>query len=96
MRDVLERSLRDERCHVDAVEDGFAAEEQAVSQRFDAIVLDVMLTGRDGFEVCTRLRARGIDTPILLLSARGALEDRVRGLDLGPGHDVLHAGGSPC
>ncbi len=50
---------------------------------FDLVVLDVMLPGLDGFEVCRRLRAAGIDTPILMVTARDGVADRVAGLDLG-------------
>jgi two-component system, OmpR family, response regulator len=50
---------------------------------YDAIVLDVMLPGLDGFAVCARLRDDGVRTPVLMLTARDAVEDRVRGLDLG-------------
>jgi DNA-binding response OmpR family regulator len=50
---------------------------------FDAIILDVMLPGRDGIDVCRTLRQRGLRTPILMLTARDAVEDRVRGLDSG-------------
>jgi len=82
-RDVLLRRLAEELIKVEAVPDGAAAEELAVAGGFDAIVLDVVLPGHDGFTVCRRLRARGVDTPILLLTGRLALDDRVRGLDAG-------------
>jgi two-component system response regulator MprA len=52
-------------------------------ERYDAILLDVLLPGCDGFEVCRRLRAAGVDTPILMLTARDAVPDRIRGLDSG-------------
>jgi DNA-binding response OmpR family regulator len=61
-------------------EDGFF---QASQQLFDLILLDVMLPGRDGFEVLRTLRARQVTTPVLMLTARDAVGDRVRGLDLG-------------
>jgi len=54
-----------------------------MSKSFDAIVLDVMLPGRNGFEVLRTLRASGSSTPVLMLTARSGLEDRVKGLDLG-------------
>ena len=82
-RGLLERALREELFHVDGVGDADAAEARAAAGRFDAIVLDVMLPDRDGFTVCRRLRTRGIDTPILLLTGRTALKDRVSGLDAG-------------
>ena len=50
---------------------------------YDAVVLDVMLPGIDGFETCRRLRAEGIWAPVLMLTARGTVEDRVSGLDAG-------------
>ena len=55
----------------------------AQAGEFDALLLDVMLPGLDGFELTRRLRAGGLDTPIVFLTARSALEDRVDGLDLG-------------
>jgi DNA-binding response OmpR family regulator len=56
---------------------------QATTAAFDAILLDVMLPGRDGFRILSALRERGVTTPVLVLTARDALEDRVRGLDSG-------------
>lgn len=53
------------------------------AQPFDLAILDVMLPGHDGFEILSTLRRRGIKTPVLLLTSRDAIEDRVRGLDLG-------------
>jgi len=57
--------------------------ERAVLGSFDVVVLDVMLPGGSGFDLCRELRARGIGTPILMLTARDALDDRVTGLDVG-------------
>lgn len=68
---------------VDHVVDGREALERGLARRFDLIVLDLMLPGMDGYEVCKRLRAAGRDSPILMLTARGREEDRVHGLDLG-------------
>ena len=82
-RGLLERGLREELIHVVGVADGTSAEFHAAAGDFDAIVLDVVLPDHDGFTVCRRLRTRGIDTPILLLTGRSGLADRVRGLDLG-------------
>jgi DNA-binding response OmpR family regulator len=59
---------------------GFAA---ATSEAFNAIVLDIMLPGRDGLDILSSLRAQGIDTPVLLLTARNELGDRIQGLELG-------------
>jgi two-component system copper resistance phosphate regulon response regulator CusR len=53
------------------------------AQAFDMVILDVMLPGHDGFEILATLRKRGIKTPVLLLTSRDAIEDRVRGLDTG-------------
>lgn len=61
-------------------EDGFFL---ANSERFDLVVLDVMLPGRNGVEVLSAMRKRGIETPVILLTAKDAVEDRVRGLDSG-------------
>jgi two-component system response regulator MprA len=82
-RGVLERGLREELFHVEGVADATSAEARALTGRFDAIVLDLMLPDHDGFTVCRRLRTRGIDTPILLLTGRTGLADRVHGLDAG-------------
>src|ERR1700738_347155 len=60
----------------------------ATHDEFDVMILDVMLPGGSGFELCRALRARGLDTPILMLTAREAVDDRVRGLDAG-GDDYL-------
>jgi len=82
-RELLERGLEEESFRVEAVADATSAEARAVDGVFDAIVLDVLLPDHDGFTVCRRLRTRGIDTPILLLTGRGGVKDRVRGLDAG-------------
>ena len=87
-RDILERGLREEQVQVEAVGDATSAESRACTGAFDAIVLDVCLPDHDGFTLCRRLRARGIDTPVLLLTGRSGLGDRVRGLDVG-GDDYL-------
>jgi DNA-binding response OmpR family regulator len=77
------RGLREEQYRVDIAEDGFTAERMASDGDYDAVVLDVLLPGIDGFEVCRRLRHSGVDTPVLMLTARDAVPDRVRGLDAG-------------
>jgi two-component system alkaline phosphatase synthesis response regulator PhoP len=63
--------------------DGAAGLERATRERFDAIVLDVMLPGRSGFEVCRELRSAGVQTPVLMLTARGQLDDKLLGFKLG-------------
>ena len=65
------------------VADGLSALETAMSQEFDLILLDVMLPRMDGFEVCRRLRGASISTPILLITARDAVDDKIKGLDSG-------------
>jgi DNA-binding response OmpR family regulator len=82
-RELLERGLREELFRVDTAADATSAEVRAIEGVYDAIVLDVQLPDHDGFAVCRRLRTRGIDTPILLLTGRGGVKDRVRGLDAG-------------
>jgi DNA-binding response OmpR family regulator len=82
-RDLLERGFQEELFLVEAVGDGGSCERLAQGGGFDAIILDVMLPDHDGVTVCRRLRSRGIDTPILLLTGRQDLNDRIRGLDAG-------------
>jgi two-component system, OmpR family, response regulator len=77
------RGLRHEGYAVDVVGDGDAAVLQSAVWDYDAIVLDVMLPHRDGFEVCGALRERDCWAPILMLTARGRVDDRIRGLDVG-------------
>jgi DNA-binding response OmpR family regulator len=77
------RGLREEQYRVDLAEDGPSAERLASDGMYDAIVLDVLLPGLDGFEVCRRLRAHGIDAPVLMLTARDGVPDRIQGLDAG-------------
>ncbi|MDQ2715748.1 MAG: response regulator transcription factor [Chloroflexota bacterium] len=79
----LKMSLIDEGYAVDAAFDGLEGEAFAESVPYDAIILDVMLPQKDGMAVCRTLRTRRVNTPILLLTARDAIEDRVRGLDSG-------------
>lgn len=68
---------------VDVVDNGNDALEHAVTGIYDGIILDIMMPCMDGLEVLKSLRSKNVDTPVLLLSARGELEDRVTGLDLG-------------
>ncbi len=81
--DFLQRVLRGAAWAADAVADGARALDAAAAIDYDLIVLDVGLPDIDGFEVCRRLRARGQLTPVLVLTARNAVNDRVRGLDAG-------------
>jgi DNA-binding response OmpR family regulator len=79
----LIKGLREDQHVVDLVEDGLEAEARAASESYDLILLDVMLPSLDGFEVCRRLRAQRIDTPVLVITARDAVSDRIAGLDAG-------------
>jgi two-component system OmpR family response regulator len=83
MARLIRRGLREEGAAVDLTERGEDALWMAGSTEYDAIVLDVMLPGIDGFETCRRLRDDGVWSPILMLTARDAVEDRVAGLDRG-------------
>jgi two-component system copper resistance phosphate regulon response regulator CusR len=79
----LSKGLREEAYAVDVAPDGDAAVYQAAVNPYDAIVLDVMLPKRDGFAVLRELRRRGLITPVLILTARDAVSDRIAGLDTG-------------
>lgn len=83
LRRALQRGLTDEGYDVTAVEDGELALAFVREEPFDCLVLDLMLPGLDGADVLAELRSGGFPNPILVLSARGSVEDRVRGLDLG-------------
>jgi two-component system OmpR family response regulator len=83
MAALIRRGLSEQGLTVDVAASGEEALSVAGASRYDAIVLDVILPGIDGFETCRRLRAEGIWAPVLMLTARGALEDRVAGLDGG-------------
>jgi two-component system OmpR family response regulator len=80
---AVRRGLRNEGYAVDVAGDGDAALMQAGIGSYDAIVLDVMLPKHDGFEVCRLLRERGCWAPVLMLTARGQVRDRIEGLDNG-------------
>jgi DNA-binding response OmpR family regulator len=83
LSDSLRMVLQDDGYAVDAAYDGVDGEEMGLIPGYDVIILDIMLPGKDGLEVCRELRNRRISTPILMLTARDALEDRVTGLDSG-------------
>ena len=83
MAALVRRGLIEEGAAVDVARIGEDALWMAAAAPYDAVVLDVMLPGIDGFETCRRLRGDGIWTPVLLLTARDAVEDRVAGLDGG-------------
>jgi heavy metal response regulator len=77
------KGLRENSYAVDTAADGEAALYQAEINEYDVIILDVMLPKKDGFEVCRELREKNNKTPILMLTARDAIEDKVSGLDFG-------------
>jgi len=80
---LLGRGLREEGVATDVTGRGEDALWMAGSTDYDALVLDVMLPGIDGFEACERLRADGVTAPVLMLTARDAVDDRIAGLDRG-------------
>lgn len=80
---MLAKGLRQHTYAVDVAADGEEALYQASINDYDLIILDVLLPLKDGFEVCRELRASGSITPILMLTARDAVQDRVTGLDMG-------------
>ncbi|MBM6999448.1 response regulator transcription factor [bacterium] len=83
LAEALAHILKDQHWSVDVVHDGNAGLSYGLSDAYDVIVLDLMLPGIDGMEVARRLRAKGISTPILMLTARSSIKDKVSGLDCG-------------
>src|ERR1700716_3502731 len=83
MAQAIKRGLRGASYAVDVARDGEDALYQASINDYDAVILDVMIPKLDGFEVCRELRAKGSRIPVLMLTARGAVEDRIGGLDTG-------------
>ena len=83
LAEFIRKGLREEGYAVDVAHDGEDGEHLGTSETYDVVVLDVMLPHQSGFEVVRRMRAAGVMTPVLFLSARDGLDDRVRGLDLG-------------
>ena len=80
---ALEDDLRREGYETELATDGEAAERRALSREFDLILLDVMLPKQDGFDVCRQVRRAGVDTPILMLTARAQEAEKVLGLEVG-------------
>ncbi|MDQ3866934.1 MAG: response regulator transcription factor [Actinomycetota bacterium] len=83
MAGLMRRGLEREGFGVDIAEDGEGALSMAGAHAYDAIVLDVMLPGLNGFETCRRLRSNGVWAPVLMVTGRDSIEDRVAGLDTG-------------
>jgi two-component system, OmpR family, response regulator len=83
MAGLLRRCLAEEGYAVDVATDGVTGLDAASGREYDAIVLDVMLPGMTGFDACGRLRRGEVWTPVLMLTARDAISDRIRGLDGG-------------
>ncbi len=83
MRTALVETLAAEGYRVRSAADGVVGLELACTETFDLILLDVMMPGLDGFAVCRELRKRGRDMPVLMLTAKGQIDDRVEGLDSG-------------
>jgi two-component system copper resistance phosphate regulon response regulator CusR len=80
---VVKRGLEEARYMVDVAEDGAAGLDRALKGDYSLIILDLMLPGTDGWQICQRLRARRNPIPILMVTARDAVDDRVRGLEMG-------------
>ena len=83
MSNVIAKGLREQSFAVDLATDGDAGVYQAAINDYDLIILDVLLPRKDGFEVCRELRERGVATPILMLTARASIDDRLTGFDAG-------------
>ena len=83
LADALSHILQESKYHVDCANDGKTGLDWALTNMYDAIVLDIMLPGMDGIEVCRTLRSKGISTPVIILTARSEIRDKVAGLDAG-------------
>ncbi len=81
--EILKKALKAEKYAVDAAYDGEEGLAKAMKNKYTLILLDIMMPKKDGMEVCRELRAHHIPTPIIMLTARGLVGDRVQGLDLG-------------
>ncbi len=80
---IIKRGLLEEGCSVDVAFDGEEAQYMAETTPYDLIILDIMLPVKDGIAVCQELRMKKVNTPILMLTAKDSIEDRVKGLDSG-------------
>jgi len=83
LSDILKRALKTERYSVDTAFDGQEGLSKAKKNKYELIILDIMLPKKDGIEICKELRAGNIHTPIIMLTAKGTVEDRVQGLNIG-------------
>ena len=83
LSDSLRRTLEDDGYAIDAAYNGLDGEEMALMGTYDIIILDIMLPEKDGLAVCRDIRNKRVNTPVLMLTARDALDDRVSGLDSG-------------
>ncbi len=83
MAALLKRGLHEHGLSPEVASSGEAALEMSEHREYDAVLLDVMLPGMDGFATCRRMRERGLAAPVMMLTARGAVQDRVNGLDGG-------------
>ena len=80
---AIKKGLEHEKYAVDVAYTGTEGLDFASSEEYDTIILDRMLPGIDGMEICRKVREKGIHTPILMLTAKGQIDDRVEGLDSG-------------
>ncbi len=83
LSEILKKALTGEGYSVDTALDGVSGLRKALKGQYGLIILDIMLPRKDGLEVCAELRARHIHTPVIMLTARTTVEDRVKGLDIG-------------
>jgi len=79
----IRQALEEEGHAVDATHDGIEGEQSALSTDYDLVLLDLLLPRKDGIDICKTLRSKGRQMPILMLTARGSLQDRITGLDTG-------------
>jgi len=79
----IQKGLMEEAFAVDVVANGETALDRIKATAYDLIILDIMIPGVDGFSVCREIRVSGLELPVLMLSARGMVEDRIKGLDTG-------------
>jgi DNA-binding response OmpR family regulator len=83
LSEALVALLKQEKYEADAVYDGLSGEDYAMCGIYDLILLDIMLPGKNGVDVLRSIRKQGLDTPVLLLTAKSEVEDKIRGLDTG-------------